>query len=96
MGRLQDLVAEKRGEILAATHRNRGRSISLFGSVARGEESPSSDLDFLVSFEPGSSLFDLIHLRDELQEILGVDVDVVSEGGLRGVDDPIRRDLVAP
>lgn len=58
----------------------------MFGSVARGEETPSSDLDFLVEFEPGSSLFDLAHLQDDLEALLGVRVDVVSRGGLKERD----------
>ena len=46
-------------------HNNKGLSISVFGSVARGEETAQSDSDFLVEFEKGRSLFDLIHLRKE-------------------------------
>jgi predicted nucleotidyltransferase len=66
----------------------------MFGSVARGEDGPSSDIDFLVDFEPGSSLFDLLHLQDELAELLGCDVDVVSTGGLKATDDHIRREAI--
>jgi predicted nucleotidyltransferase len=66
----------------------------LFGSVARGEDHAGSDIDFLVEFEAGSSLFDLLHLRDELVEILDVDVDVVSAGGLLDRDDHIRDEAV--
>lgn len=66
----------------------------MFGSVARGEDGPSSDIDFLVDFEPGSSLFDLLHLQDELAELLGCEVDVVSTGGLKPTDDHIRREAI--
>lgn len=66
--------------------RHRGRSVALFGSAARGEEKDGSDLDFLVDFEPGSSLFDLLHVADELEALLGRRVDVVSVGGLKARD----------
>ena len=66
----------------------------MFGSVARGEESATSDIDFLVEFEAGSSLFDLLHLSEELEVLLGVPVDVISVGGLKDRDDHIRREAV--
>ena len=69
--------------------------MSVFGSVARGNENESSDIDFLVEFEPGSTLFDLLHLGDELEHLLDVPVDVVSAGGLKDRDDHIRREAVA-
>ena len=63
-------------------------------AVARGEDTGASDVDFLVEFEPGSSLLDLIHLEEALAKLLGVDVDVVSTGALLERDDEIRRDAV--
>lgn len=74
--------------------RHRGRSVSVFGSVARGDEKPTSDIDFLVEFEAGSSLFDLLHITEELEALLGVPVDVVSVGGLKARDDRIHREAV--
>lgn len=62
--------------------------------MARDEESSTSDIDFLVEFENGSSLFDLLHLSEELEALLGVSVDVVSVGGLKDRDDHIRREAV--
>ena len=53
--------------------------MAVFGSVARGEDDEASDIDFLVEFEPDSSLFDLLHLKDDLEELLGCTVDVVSQ-----------------
>ena len=94
MGARRDLVEAKRNEICAVVRRHRGRSVSVFGSVARGEETPTSDIDFLVEFEAGSSLFDLLHITDELETLLGVPVDVVSVGGLKDRDDHIRREAV--
>ncbi|MFM8267382.1 MAG: nucleotidyltransferase family protein [Ilumatobacteraceae bacterium] len=94
MGARRELVEAKRAEICAVVRRHRGRSVAVFGSVARDEESATSDIDFLVEFEAGSSLFDLLHLSEELEVLLGVPVDVVSAGGLKDRDDHIRREAV--
>jgi predicted nucleotidyltransferase len=87
-------VALHRDEIVALVQRHRGRSIAVFGSVARGDAHATSDIDFLVEFEPNSSLLDLIHLEDDLTDLLGRPVDVVSAGGLLDRDDEIRRDAI--
>jgi predicted nucleotidyltransferase len=63
---LGSLIERHRTEILALVRRYRGRSIAVFGSVARGEATPDSDVDFLVEFEPSSSLLDLVHLEEAL------------------------------
>ena len=64
--------------------------LSLFGSVLREDFSPESDVDVLVSFAPNArlSLFDFVEMQDELSEIFGRKVDLVSRGGLRN---PFRR-----
>ena len=81
-------------EILDLVRRHRGRSIAVFGSVARGEATLDSDIDFLVEFESSTSLLDLVHLEAALAELLGVDVDVVSEGALLDRDAEIRNDAI--
>jgi len=91
---LRALVEAKRGDIKALVAQHRGRAVALFGSVARGEETPASDVDLLVEFTPGSSLFDLLDLEDALTSLLGRRVDVVSVGGLKPRDIGIRRDAV--
>jgi hypothetical protein len=88
------IVEQRREEIKAVAARHGARSISVFGSVARGEERYTSDIDFLVDFEAGTSLFDLMHLQDELSALLACSVDVVSEGGLKERDLQIRREAV--
>jgi len=90
----KELLRENKADIDVLVKKHRGASVSVFGSVARGEETESSDIDLLVEFEKGSSLFDLLHLQDELQELLGRKVDVVSTGGLKKRDDHIRREAV--
>lgn len=94
MGQCRELIEAKRAEIREVVRRHRGRTVAVFGSVARGDESPSSDIDLLVEFEPGSSLFDLLHITEELEELLGVPVDVISAGGLKDRDDHIRREAI--
>ena len=54
----------------------------VFGSTARGEARPDSDVDFLVEFEKGRSLLDLSGLRLDLEEVLGCEVDVATPGSL--------------
>ena len=81
-GRLRQLIDAHRDEIRDVARRNGALEIRLIGSVARGMEGDHSDVDFLVSFERGRSLFDLGNLSLELEQLLGVHVDVLSEGGL--------------
>lgn len=73
---------------IAATHG--ARNVRVFGSVGRGESSDSSDLDLLVEMSEGRSLFDLVALGADLEEALGVAVDVVTEKSLS----PYLRDRV--
>lgn len=83
MGQRLSLVESNRTEIQEIVRRQRGRSVALFGSVARGDDTAASDIDFLVEFLPGSSLFELLHISEELEALLGMSVDVVSVGGLK-------------
>jgi uncharacterized protein len=62
----------------------------VFGSVVGGEARPESDLDLLVEFEQGRSLFDLVELKDELSRVLGRRADVLTYGSLH----PLLRDRV--
>jgi predicted nucleotidyltransferase len=77
------LVTEKRNEILAVAERHGATNVRVFGSVARREARPDSDLDLLVTFGPSASLLDLIGLEQELADLLGVPVEVASDRGLK-------------
>lgn len=79
----QDIL-RRRAEIIAVARRYGASDLRLFGSIARGDTTENSDVDLLVRFEPGRSLFDQGGLLMELRELLGVRVDVVSEGALKG------------
>lgn len=80
---LNEVVNAKRHDILRIAAKHGAYNVRVFGSVARGDAGPASDLDVLVDMEPGRSLFDLGGLLFDLQELLQCDVDVVTEKGLR-------------
>ncbi|WP_414565834.1 MULTISPECIES: nucleotidyltransferase family protein [unclassified Anabaena] len=80
---IYEILGAKREEILQIAAKYGAYNIRIFGSVARGEADVNSDVDFLVEMETGRSLFDLGGLLMELQEILGCEVDIVTEKGLR-------------
>jgi hypothetical protein len=82
MSTLESLRA-RRADILAVATRRGARNVRVFGSVARGQERPDSDVDLLVDLEPGRSLFDLGGLLADLEELLERRVDVVTTAGLR-------------
>ena len=73
------LLKTKRDEILRIAAKHGARNVRVFGSVARGEAGPDSDIDFLVEMEPGRSLLDLGGLWADLSELLGRKVDIVTE-----------------
>src|SRR5439155_5626714 len=72
------LIRQCRQRLLDAARRHGARNLRVFGSVARGDETPESDVDFLVELEPGRTLLDLIGFQQEAEEILGVGVDVAA------------------
>ena len=78
-----ELLHEKREDILRVASKRGASNIRVFGSVARGEADAKSDIDLLVDLEPGRSIFDLGGLLMDLQDLLGYKVDVVTERGLR-------------
>jgi len=76
-----DLLVEKREEILQVAAEHGATNVRVFGSFARGEAGPDSDLDLLVDLEPERSLFDQVDLKLALEEILGRRVDGMTEDG---------------
>lgn len=79
----QETLHQKRDAIIEIARRHGAHDVRVFGSVARGDATESSDLDLIVRFDPGRSLFDHGALMVDLEELLGVQVDVVSERGMR-------------
>ncbi|MBI2706088.1 MAG: helix-turn-helix domain-containing protein [Actinobacteria bacterium] len=83
-------LRQRRKAIIRAAEGRRAHNVRVFGSVARGEDVGSSDVDLLVDLDAGVGLLDLIGLERELAELLGVDVDVVPADSLK----PRMRDRV--
>ena len=81
MGEFQS-IQKKRGKILSIVNRHGLRNVRIFGSVARGEETPLSDIDFLVDLDKDCTIFDLSGANVQLQALLGRKVDIVTENGL--------------
>jgi len=73
------LLKNKREEILRIASDHGARNIRLFGSVSRGKAGPESDVDILVKLEPGRTLLDIIAIKQDLEDLLGCEVDVVTE-----------------
>ena len=76
-------LRSRRSEIIRIAHARGASRVRVFGSVARGDATEASDIDFLVDLEPSRGLFDLGGLLMDLRDLLGHDVDVVTEAGLR-------------
>jgi hypothetical protein len=93
---LEQLLHEKREEILCIAARHGARNVRVFGSMVRGEANQARDIDFLVEMEPGRSLLDLGGLQVELESLLGRRVDVVTVRGLKArIRDRVLREAVA-
>ena len=86
---LDTLRREKKPDILRLAEMYGARNVRIFGSVARGDNRDESDIDFLVEFDKGRTLFDLVGLRLDLQELLGATVEVVTPNSLRYIRDRV-------
>ncbi len=102
-GRLQRLsgpvgrrVRRYRQDLVATAAAHGVSNLRVFGSVARGEDHPGSDLDLLADFPPGLSLFGLGRLEADLEDILHTRVDLISAADLKpGVLERVESDLIA-
>lgn len=95
MGKRLDQLKSQREMIIEIVSRNKACNVSVFGSVARGEETAESDIDFLVDFLPGASLTDQFRLQEELAELLKTSVDVISRRALKPRDTDILDEALA-
>ncbi len=83
-------VRSHKTEILRLATLHGVKNIRLFGSVARGQTTAASDVDFLVEMEPGHGLFDLSGFKLDMEDLLGCPVDVATPGAI----DPRMKDRI--
>ncbi len=79
---LDELAKEKRAEIVRIAKANGATSVRIFGSFARGTARADSDLDFIIDLEPGRHLLDLVAIKQDLEDLLGLSVHVVTEAAI--------------
>jgi len=79
---LTDLRHAQRASILQIAAHYGAHNLRVFGSVARGEARPDSDLDLLIELDPGRTLLDQVALGQDLEDLLGCKVDLVEPAGL--------------
>ena len=91
-----DLLLRSAAPVLKALAEERGYTdLAVFGSIARGQARPDSDIDLIVRAPAVASSFDFVGFKTLLEQVLGREVDLVDYGGLQArVDDDIRREAV--
>jgi uncharacterized protein len=87
---IDELLGGQRQAVLELAARHGARHVRVFGSIARGEATTTSDVDFLVNMDPGRSFLDLCALGDDLEDLLGRKVDLVTEPAIS----PFLRDRI--
>src|SRR5258707_11530350 len=76
---IDEIIGDKRETILRLAAQYGASNVRVFGSVARGEARPDSDVDFLMKFRDDSNIFDLVGLWQDLTELLGREVDLIAD-----------------
>ena len=95
MAASQAFIELNAGLIREVAGRHGATHVRVFGSCARGEQKPDSDVDLLVDLEPGRSILDLVAIKQDLEDLLGRRVDVVTERSLSPyVRDAVLRDAL--
>ena len=79
---LNEIIKDKREKILEIAKNHGAQAVRVFGSVVRGQSTASSDIDFLITLKSGSTLLDIVAIKQDLEEFLGCKVDVVTEKSL--------------
>ena len=79
---MRDTLTRRRNDLLAAAARHGATNLRLFGSVARGDDGPDSDVDLLIDLAPDRGWADYLALAEDLERILGRRVDLVIERSL--------------
>ena len=93
---LAQLLGDKRSDILQLAAPHGARNVCAFGSLARGEARPDSEVDILIALDPERSPLDLVALKQDLEDLLACKVDVVTEAAVSPYIRPqVLRDAVA-
>ena len=93
--KITEALREKREEILRMAERHGAREVRLFGSTARGEATPESDVDLLVKTAPVTTAWFPVGLIEDLEKLLGRKVDVVTENALHwSIRDKVLKEAV--
>lgn len=92
LGPLAQQLRRSRRRLLDSAHAHGVRRVRVFGSIARDEAGPASDIDLLVELAPGRTLLDLIGFRRDAAEVLGIPVDVATPDMLK---EHIRAEVLA-
>jgi predicted nucleotidyltransferase len=79
---IDEIIKRYRNEILKISTHYGAKEIKIFGSALKGEAKTNSDVDLLVELEPGRSLLDIIAIKQDLEDLLGCKVDIVTEAAL--------------
>ena len=87
---VESILENKREDILRIATHHGAESVRIFGSFARGEANAESDVDILIKLSPGRSLLDVVAIKQDIGDLLGCEVDVVTEAALS----PYIRDQV--
>ena len=87
---VQEVLGGNRRKVLRIAAEHGARNVRVFGSIARGQGRPDSDIDLLVDLEPGRSLVDIVAIKQDLEDLLGRKIDVVTEAAIS----PYIRDRV--
>ena len=76
---MDQLLHDRREEILKIAANHGATDVRLFGSRARGDAGRASDVDLLVRLAPSGTLLDVVAIKQDLEDLLGCSVDVVTE-----------------
>lgn len=79
---LNKVPKDEREEILRIAASHGAQNVRVFGSLARGEAGPNSDIDILLELNPGRSLLDIVAIKQDLEDLIGCEVDVVTEAAV--------------
>jgi predicted nucleotidyltransferase len=77
-GELLTHLLRHRAELIEIAGQHGGENLRLFGSALRGDDTPDSDVDLLLDYRPGTTLFDIVRMKRRMEEVLGRRVELVS------------------